>query len=704
MKRLVLGFLGLLVGLGATALLAPSALAHGGQFRGPGGAVPPGLREPSDPTPPPPPPPSTPPPTTPPDSTPPSGGPPPTTPPSAPPPVTGPPPVSGPEEAGPRKPTSIGYENWTFWWGNNKDDILNIKESIYRLSFTSDNPLSQIGGARGNTADATRATEKQVKEILIPALHWAMDTKNKLHSDIESASYIALAKTTDDPAHIRLLQDGVKNEKLDKITRESSALALGLLRRGEGRQAFDARELDRVRDFLFETFENKDDDTRVRAFAMLALGLLADQPTARGNTTTPAGGGGLLYAPDPLTATTTARIYELLKEKYSNVDLPVSLILSLSLQAPETVTLEMTEALKECALKGRLFKDDVNELVQSYAALALGRVGPDTYIEPMLNVLTIKGIQHNVKRSAMIALGQLGRRIDGQRRADLAGQLLKAVEAAKDASTKNFGTISLAYLLEADIKAQRTDVINARGTKVSEYLIKLGEDGNFIQRPFGALALGIVGRAIGEKADILAYGELREKALLVLRAGLEDQKMDKRSRASFAIGLGMLRDAGSKKRLVEAVSDKSEDKEFRAYSAVALGMIGEPTAEVVKAITEAMKERSSEELRQQTAVALGLLSDPSAVDVLLDELKEADTQNVQGQIVLALAQIGDARTIEPLVALMKDSSKPDLTRALSCAGLGLIGDLEFIPSLSRISKDINYRAAPDAINEVLSIL
>jgi HEAT repeat protein len=702
MKRLVLG---LIAGLAATALFAPTAWAHGGQFRGPGGAVPPGLREPSDPTPPPPPPPSTPPPTTPPESTPPSGGPPPTTPPSSPPPVTGPPTLSGPEEGPGRKPTSIGYENWTFWWGNNKDDILNIKESIYRLKFTSDNPLSQIGGAKGNTADATRATEKQVKEVLIPALLWAMDTKNKLHNDVESAAYIALAKTTDDPSHIRLLQGGVENEKLDKITRESSALALGLLRRGEGRQSFDARELDRVRDFLFDTFENDKDDTRVRAFAMLALGLLADQPTARGgNVTAPTGGGGLLYAPDPLTTTTSSRIYELLKEKYSNVDLPVALILSLSLQSPETVTMEMTETLKECALKGRLFKDDVNEIVQSYAALALGRVGSDLYIEPMLNVLSLRNVGHNVRRSAMIALGQLGRRVDGQRRADLAAQLVKAVEAAKDPSTKNFGTISLAYLLEADVKAQRTDVLNARGAKAADYLIKVGEDGNFIQRPFGALALGLLGRAIGEKADILAYGELREKALQVLRAGLDDQKMDKRSRASFAIGLGMMRDAGSKVRLVKAVQDQSEDKEFRAYSAVALGMIGEPTPEVVKAITDAMKERSSEELRQQTATALGLLSDPGAVDVLLDELKLAETQNVQGQIVLALAQIGDARTIDPLVTLMKDSSKPDLTRALACAGLGLIGDLEFIPSLARISKDINYRSAPDAINEVLSIL
>src|SRR5439155_22171651 len=108
-------------------------------------------------------------------------------------------------------------------------------------------------------------------------------------------------------------------------------------------------------------------------------------------------------------------------------------------------------------------------------------------------------------------------------------------------------------------------------------------------------------------------------------------------------------------------------------------------------------------LRSQTAVALGLLQSRKAVDALKEELVSADTQNAKGQIIVAIAKIGDARTIPQLVELLKKDG-PYLTRALSCAGLGLIGDLEKIPSLSRISKDINYRAAINCIDEVLSIL
>jgi HEAT repeat protein len=232
----------------------------------------------------------------------------------------------------------------------------------------------------------------------------------------------------------------------------------------------------------------------------------------------------------------------------------------------------------------------------------------------------------------------------------------------------------------------------------------VAEKGSAVQRPFGALALGIVGRAIGEKPELAVYGELRKRIEDVLREGLGDSKIDKRTRAGFAIALGLFRDSGSVPSLVALLSNPTEDGELRGYCAVALGMIGDASSTVTKALKAALRERSSEELRQQTATGLGLLSEPGTVALLLKELDEADSQNVQGQVVLALAKIGDAEAIKPLVELMRNGAKPDLTRALATAGLGLIGDLELVPSLVRISKDINYRAQTDAVMEVLSIL
>src|SRR5688500_2076357 len=150
--------LGLVAGSVAALLLAPSAFAHGGQYRSPGGAVPPGLREPSDPTPPPPPPPSSPPVTT--TPPPPGSAPPPAAPttPSQPVPPPGTPTDSTPMPERGRKPQT-SYEQWIFWWNYNSDEILQIKESIYGVHVSGGNPLAMVGDSRGAKNDATRLTE-----------------------------------------------------------------------------------------------------------------------------------------------------------------------------------------------------------------------------------------------------------------------------------------------------------------------------------------------------------------------------------------------------------------------------------------------------------------------------------------------------------------------------------------------------------------
>ena len=124
----------------------------------------------------------------------------------------------------------------------------------------------------------------------------------------------------------------------------------------------------------------------------------------------------------------------------------------------------------------------------------------------------------------------------------------------------------------------------------------------------------------------------------------------------------------------------------------------------LKPIRDALKERSSADLALHTSTALGLLKDKKGVPLLLDELKRAKSQYVKGQIVLSLSRIGDARAIDPMVALLKNKKQQALTRALACAGLGVVGDLEWLPSFSRIRMNINYRASTDLINEVLSLI
>lgn len=688
MKRVLFATLVLTMALG---LVAQDAFAHGGQYRGPGGAVPPNQREPSDPTPPPPPPPSTP-PTTPPPTTP-SPGPSPTptpTTPGTPAPVTPatPTPTMGTTRKGARG--SLGFENWVFWYHNNKADIENLKKALYSR-VSSENPLFQIGGKNlSNRSDATQDIRAKVKSDVIPALLWAMDPKNSNHQDTESASYIALAKMAEDVEQIDLIKKGLDHdEKKDLITQESAAIALGLLRRDKPDHQFAAVDLDKVRDFLFGVVEDDKYQARTRSFAAMAIGLLGDQPSGSGS-----------YSGH---AATTERIFTLMQQKYGHPDILVGLLVGLGMQPDSSVTDGQREILRTALFKRRLGDEEIQRIHQSYVALTLGRIGNATDIQTLSRAMTSRrNKDKNIQRSCAIGLGQLGRLVTGDDRVAVAQTLLDNMKKLKDPSTQNFAIISMSDLIIADVKANKTDVIG--NTKVADYLLQMADDGKYIQRPFGALALGLIGAAITEETTVPAYGEFRSKSLDILRQGLVGKKLDKRGRAAFATSLGIIKDTSSVKELTAIVADSKEDHEFRGYAALALGLIGIARTDVLLPIREALKERRSEELRQQTATALGLLKDKEAVDLLLEELKRAKSQNVKGQVVLALAKIGDARAVEPMIALLKDKKEQDLTRALACAGLGVIGDLEWLPSLSRISLDMNYRASTDAINEVLSLI
>lgn len=685
MKRVLFGAL-----LVSTALMlfASDVWAHGGQYRGPGGAVPPNQREPSDPTPPPPPPPSGPPVTTPPPTTPSPTTPAPTTP--TPTPTTPTPTPTTPKAGLPDRRTgkgSLGFENWVFWYHNNKADIENLKHALYVPTPTS-NPLFEMGGNNlSNRSDATQGIRARIDDTIIPALLWAMDPKNAGNQDTESASYIGLAKVAKDPQQIEIIKKGLDhNLKHQQIVEESAAIALGLLRRLK--PIFSASDLDQVREFLFGVFQDKKYQTRTRAFAAFAIGLLGDQPSGSGR-----------YAG---AAATTAHLFQLLGDDYSSRDLRISLLMAIGLQPTTSITKDQRQLLRDGLYKGRLGKTEISGLDQSYVALALGRIGNNEDITTLQRAMTNRRQRdNNVKRSCAIGLGKLAHLVSGDDRVQLTKVLLR-LDQLRDNSAKNFAIMSLADVVIEDVKQNKTDVFS--GTHVADFLIKLADDGKYIQRPFGALALGRICKAITEDTSVPMYGEFRSKALEVLRAGLGTKKLDKRGRAAFATALGIAGDKQSVKNLVAIVKETREDQELRGYAALALGLIGVGTNNVKVPIREALKERRSEELRQQMATALGLLHDSQAVPLLLDELKRAKSQNVKGQVVLALAKIGDARAVDPMVKLLKDKTEQELTRALACAGLGVIGDLEWLPSLSRISLDINYRASTDAINEVLSLI
>src|SRR5207244_5169936 len=175
-----------------------------------------------------------------------------------------------------------------------------------------------------------------------------------------SAAYLALAKVTDDPSHVALLlrgiyrEDGSLNRAEEAAVRESAALSLGLVRRADEGRQLDAKALDRARDAAFSVFQDGRLQARTRAFGMFSVGLLGDQPTARGS----AGTAGEGAPPSGLSA--AERIFALLHEGYAQDDLSVSLLVALSLQPPQSVTAAMVDRLRDCVVRGRAGKAPVS--------------------------------------------------------------------------------------------------------------------------------------------------------------------------------------------------------------------------------------------------------------------------------------------------------------------------------------------------------
>ena len=211
------------IGLGTiTVILAAPALAHGGMYRGPGGA--PGA----------------------------PGGP--TTP-----------------RGGPSSPTTGGgvsatdLTSWQFWWEFEKDRFLRVREAVLGP------PRAVQGGGTQTAPDPRRPTPADRNDHVLPAL--ARLLREHGQRDVETACMIAFAKighthaTIDVPALIRgRLADG------NQEVRETAALALGIS--GLDDVTDDLLGLARDEAAGRKLTRRSSVDERTRAFATYGLGLL----------------------------------------------------------------------------------------------------------------------------------------------------------------------------------------------------------------------------------------------------------------------------------------------------------------------------------------------------------------------------------------------------------------------------------------------
>ena len=664
-----------------------TAFAHGGSYRGPNGEVPPDSRQPEDP-----PPPESGGGTQTPDGggggtptpdgggggTPtPDGGDIPT--PADPGGGGGPQPPGAGGPGGTNTPSkrplrkSASFESWLFWWNYNKDEILNLKRRLRSGLEASTEGIGAMSGTDGvlQASELQDATAQGIRARVVPILErYARDTS--VHYDIQASGVIGLARVGHRQA-IPLLMELGRNQdgRQDRIVEETACLSLGILQ----------ERSPQVRRFLLDRASDPAAKTRTRAFALFALGLLGEPDAAAGE---------------------SAESFAALKAIASRPDeqsrdVVCSALIAVGLLGDRAAVPELLRWLHEGKAGGRTLTD----LELSFVAAALGKIGQPglagpgsrEVVDALRDRLRKKG--RMTRYSAAIALGQVVPQADEKTQRECVASLADVVrhdgKATADTQTVNFALASLGRIGGAPsaTKEIREQAIRTIGAAF--------EDGKGQTASFAALALGLAGM----------NSEPAVKAPLasVLRARLGRDPGDMERSGAIVIALGLLKDIQSAGQLQDILLQDDRDPALRGLAAVALGLIGDSGAK--EPIRKVLQERTEEKLRVEAAVALGLLQDRGAVKILVDILADdKSSQFVLGSVTQALGQIGNHDAIDPLVAVLEDPKKQysNLTRALAAVALGQMGDTHDFPVLSRLSKDVNYRAYFNAIGEVLTIL
>lgn len=529
---------------------------------------------------------------------------------------------------------------WAAWWFFNDDRYLNLKNRIRAEQNATDNADLFVGDSGVDAV--TRIPAKQIRAKVNPALQFALKDP---YYDTRAAAVIALGKTGFRENDLPFIES-VLDDK-DKRVRESACLAMGIL---GNRSAVPT---------LLDVMENatsarrklgrgtKDVLTRTRAFAAISIGLIGARDVNLDQ------------------AEVVPRLMGMLEEKATHRDLHVAPIVALGLmRAHEAVP----------ALLGYLDEKSNGNVARSHCAIALGKIGDPAAIPQLL--LALRDKHSVVAQSAAIALGRLAQSDDVK-----VVNALQKKSHAGDAALKNFSLMALGEI---------------GGDANRSYLLRtLEKAANANAKTFAAIALGVHLHDHAGDPHHVEVARIVHRKFKKAKSPIE--------RGAYAVALGLMRHTDAADD-IHAVLRSSEDPRVREHLCVALGLLDHTAA--IKTVREVVEERGDIDLRRSAAIALGLLGDREAMDVLRREMEaSAKSLAVLGAVTQGLGFIGDVTAVPTLNGMVKDrKNSPDIVRAFSAVALGLLGDKDPVPFLSRLSAGNNYLARTDALTEILTIL
>ncbi|MGC6487758.1 MAG: HEAT repeat domain-containing protein [Planctomycetota bacterium] len=638
----------LLVALACAAALP----AHGGQYRGPQGSLPPRLPITSIPV-----------------GTPRAG---PTAPAPTPAPTTG------------ARDLVAFSRTWQTWWEFNKEPFLTPRVRGVQGPVTGSDDFYLGARAGSRTVDVLRTTEADRVERVVPALAALIDRER--NRDVQSACLVALGKVgvdgqdaAGDAIRIQdLLRARVRRDNQE--VRETAVLAMGIAGR---RDAFGP-----LRDLFEDTAagralaERESVRKRTRAYAAYALGLLARR------------------VGDPRLS---EQVYDVLwaglqDEDNDDRDVKVAIVSAIGVLR-EDVARSADKRLAWRAAEDLLgwFGRELGateESMQAHAPVAIARLigrGTSRVHRRAKERFTAELAARKrrgppILQSCAIALGML------------------AVPAERVAADEVFSAaLRACYVKGKDRTAQQLALIalgRIGGAANREWLVRTFSKARFDARPWAAIALGLQARPAAEsgRPDVFV-GEL-------LLEELEEASTDD-LRAALAVGVGLTGLGDAAPTMLRLLRENEGDARTAGYLAIGLGLLQDTKSTGTLAEIMARSARRPFVL-QQCAVALGMLGDRHANDQLLRLLEQSESVAVLAAVASAITRIGDRRAIARLVEMSGDKRLTKLGRAFVAAALGGVADKDALPWNVPLSVDVNYATGVDTMTNgatgVLDIL
>jgi HEAT repeat protein len=318
---------------------------------------------------------------------------------------------------------------------------------------------------------------------------------------------------------------------------------------------------------------------------------------------------------------------------------------------------------------------DKEFLVHFYAELALERIGSEKAVNPLIKALTTAK-ESEVRNSAADALGRIGSE--------------KAIKPLVTAITTDKGIMASfnAVFALGDIGSEKAiepliDILTTTKERIVLWMVAscLGRIGS--EKAIEPLItfLTTAKDYFVQWCVLFALGSIgSEKAIEPLITFLAKESV-RRERSAFALGR-----IGSEKAIEPLTTALFTDKEseVRKSATSALGDIGSEKA--IEPLTTALFTDKESEVRKSATSALGDIGSEKAVEPLITALFTDKENEVRKSATSALGDIGGEKAVEPLITALSTDKESEV-RGKAAEFLGRIGDNRAIEPLKKALED-----------------